>query len=214
MSLELFSQILAGLALVFTILAFGRRLRSFNALTRPVDRSSPRGSPQVGVLYAFTLGMAPWAKESTRRHWMAYTRGVAFHLAIFLGLALFLASPWLGLFPGQWRAGLALATGLGTLFGLAGFAARFAERNLRALSTPDDYFAVLLVSLFLAAATAALLNLTLLPVFYFVSALILVYMPLGKIRHCIYYAYSRLFFGKFVGRRAVLPHSQQGEVIR
>lgn len=214
MSLEFFSLILTGMALVFTLLSFGWRLRNFNALSRPVDHSSPKGDPLAGVLYAFTLGMAPWAKESTRRHWMAYMRGVAFHLAIFLGLALLLAGPWMGSFPGGWRTGLALVTGLGTLLGLAGFVARLVERNLRALSTPDDYFAVLLVSLFLAAATAALLNLALLPIFYFVSAVMLVYAPLGKIRHCIYYAYSRLFFGKFVGRRAVLPHVQQGRAIQ
>jgi hypothetical protein len=64
---------------------------------------------------------------------------------------------------------------------------------------------VLLVSLFLATATSALLAPALRPVFYLVSALMLVYAPLGKIRHCLYYAYSRLFFGKFFGRRAVLP---------
>jgi hypothetical protein len=189
-------------------------LRVFNALARPGDRSTPKGDPATGVRYAFTWGMAPWAKESTRRHWLAYLRGIAFHLAIFLGLALFVGSPWLSLLPREWRLALATATGLGAVFGLAGFVARFVERNLRALSTLDDYFAVLLVSLFLAAASAALINLALLPVFYFVSAAMLVYAPLGKIRHCIYYAYSRLFFGKFVGRRAVLPHEQQTKVSR
>jgi nitrate reductase gamma subunit len=214
MSLELFSQILAGLAIAFTMLAFGWRLRVFNALARPVDRSRPKGDPGAGVRYAFTLGMVPWAKESTRRHWVTYLRGIVFHLAILLGLALFLGGPWLTRLPAAWRAGIATATGLGSLFGLAGFAARFVEPNLKALSTPDDYFAVLLVSLFLGAATAALLDLTLRPALYLVGVVMLVYAPLGKIRHCLYYAYARLFFGKFVGRRAVLPHEQQMKVLR
>jgi hypothetical protein len=36
----------------------------------------------------------------------------------------------------------------------------------------------------------------------------LVYIPLGKIRHCLYFFFSRTFFGKFFGRRAVFPHPQ------
>ena len=206
MTLTLFTQLLAALSIIFTVLAFARRLRLFNALARPVDRSEPKGSPQAGGVYALTFGMAPWAKESTRRHWAAYLRGIGFHAATFLGLAILLLSPWLESIPEALRLGLAAATAVGALLGFAGFAARFVERNLKSLSTPDDYFAVLLVSLFLAATTAATLNLALLPAFYLLSAVMLVYTPLGKIRHCIYYAYSRIFFGDSVGRRAILPH--------
>ena len=85
----------------------------------------------------------------------------------------------------------------------------FIERNLKALSTPDEYFAVLLVSLFLATAALWLINPAAQVYFYVISAVMLVYAPFSKICHCIYFAYVRLFFGKFVGSRAVLPHNQQ-----
>ncbi len=209
MSTDTLWQVLAGLALAFSVLAFARRLRAFNVLPRPVDRSMAKGSPRTGVLYAFMWGMMPWAKESTRRHFIAYTRGVGFHLGIFLGLGVLIASPWLEPIGTEWRVALAIATGAGALLGFAGFAARLVERNLGALSTRDDYFAVFIVSLFLAAASLWLIDPAAAPVLYGVSAIMLVYAPLGKIRHCIYYAYSRLFFGRFVGRRAVLPHHQQ-----
>jgi hypothetical protein len=207
------TQLLAVLAALFCITLFTVRLRAFVRLAVPKDRSQPRGNPNAGVAYALSLGMLPWAKESTRRHALAYLRGVGFHLAVFLVLGLFLLSPWLGLFPVPLRLGLAALCGLGSLLALLGFVSRFIEKSLKALSTPDDYFAVLLVSLFLACAAALLLNLGLLPFFYLVSALLFVYMPLGKIRHCIYFVFSRLFFGRFFGRRAVLPHSQQGKVV-
>ncbi len=200
------TQPLAAFALVFSLSVFAYRLRRFNALGRPVNRTTPKADPRRGVLYAFTLGMAPWAKESTRRRPVVYLRGIAFHAAIFLGLGLFLLSPWLGAFSLPLRYALAAGAGLGALLGLAGFAARRMEPDLKALSTPDDYFAVLLVSAFLGALAAALIDLARLPLFYAVSALMFVYAPLGKIRHCLYYAYSRLFFGKWVGRRGVLPH--------
>jgi hypothetical protein len=206
----LFFKILAAGALVFSILAFAGRLQAFTSLSRPVDRAVPKGSPRAGLVYAFTLGMAPWAKESTRLHRVAYLRGVAFHLGIFLGLGILLASPWLGRLPAAWRSLLGIGAALGAALGLAGFAARLFERNLKALSSLDDYAAVLVVSLFLACASLSLFLPAALPLFYLASSVLLVYAPFSKIRHCLYYASSRMFFGKFVGSRAILPHSQQG----
>ena len=102
-----------------------------------------------------------------------------------------------------------MGAGAGAVLGLIGFAMRLIEHNLKAVSTKDDLMAVLLVSLFLAVASLWLLVPGVLPAFYLVSAAMLVYAPFSKIRHCIYFAYSRLFYGKFIGTRAVLPHSQQ-----
>jgi len=209
MNINLFTGMLAGFALFFTVAAFSWRLRIYNRLTRPVDRAKPRGSVKAGMLYAYTTGMAPWAKESTRLHMLAYLRGVAFHLGIFLGLGLLLISPWVHLFPAVLRILIAAGAAAGTVFGLIGFAMRLIEHNLKAVSTKDDLFSVLLVSLFLAAATLWLLVPVTLPLFYMISVVMLVYAPFSKIRHCIYFAYSRLFYGKFIGSRAVLPHSQQ-----
>jgi nitrate reductase gamma subunit len=212
MTFLLLTQILAACAALFCIALFTVRLRTFVRLALPVDRSLLKGNPNSGVAYALSAGMLPWAKESTRRHALAYLRGVGFHLTVFLVLALFVFSPWLGLVPPSIRLVLALICAFGSLMALLGFIARFIEKSLKALSTPDDYFAVLLVSLFLGCAAAMLLNPAILPPFYLTSALLFVYMPLGKIRHCIYFVFSRLFFGRFFGRRAVLPHSQQGKV--
>jgi nitrate reductase gamma subunit len=211
MTLLLFTQILAVMAAVFCIAAFAVRMRTFLRLPVPKDRSQPRGDPGAGVAYALTLGMMPWAKESTRRHALAYLRGVGFHLMVFLAFGLFLASPWLGVFPAWLRLGLAILCGIGSLLALMGFVSRIVEKSLKSLSMPDDYFAILVVSLFLASSAGMLLQSTLLPFFYLASALVFIYMPLGKIRHCIYFVFSRLFFGRFFGRRGVLPHSQQRE---
>ncbi len=207
--LDLILQIVAGVALIFSIAAFAWRLRVFNGLPRPKDRSLPKGSPNHGILYAFTLGMAPWAKESTRLHRTAYLRGIAFHLGIFLTLAILVASPWIPALPASWRFVLAAGCGLGAIFGLAGFVFRLVEGTLKKISTPDDYAAVLLVSLFMATAALWLVVPAAAPLFYLTSVLMLVYAPLSKIRHCLYFAFSRLFFGTYFGKHAVLPHSQQ-----
>jgi hypothetical protein len=209
MTLYGISQIIAAAALIFCLAVYSWRLRQLNKLTVPADRSPSRGDTRQGILYAYTLGMAPWSKESTRRHWVSYLRGVAFHLGIFLGLAILVLSPWIPRLPGWVQLTLAVLAALGAVFGLIGFAARFIDANLKSLSTPDDFFAVLIVSLFLAAAAVGLATPVLQPIFFFIAAIMLIYAPFSKIRHCIYFAYSRLFFGRFTGRRAVLPHSQQ-----
>jgi len=158
-------------------------------------------SPGLGVLYAFTLGMAPWAKESVRIHWLAYSRGILFHICIFIGIAWIIASPWSLYLPMAVRLALAGVLGAGSLIGISGFWVRLHDSGLRFISTPDDYFALGLVSLFLAmgAVSAAFYNL--LPYFWILTGIIMAYVPYGKLRHFIYFFYARFFLGSVFGRR-------------
>ncbi|HEX9074878.1 MAG TPA: hypothetical protein VF932_03830 [Anaerolineae bacterium] len=204
MTLEILTGVLALLALVFSVATFGSRWAQMQRLPFATDRSRPKDSATRGILYAFSLGMMPWAKESTRLHMVAYLRGIAFHVGIFAGLAALLVSPWFGNIPQIILTLFAVVTGLGALMGIAGGLMRVMEHNLSAISTPDDHAAVWLVSLFLVAMTAALLSPAFVPVMYLVSAVMLVYAPLGKIRHCIYFYFGRLFYGLHIGRRGIV----------
>lgn len=194
-----------GLGLVGILL----RLREIMQRPFKKDYSRARGSDWRGILYAFTLGMAPWEKESTRQHWLAYLRGIFFHIGVFAAFGVLLVSPWLERLPLPliW-GGLAL-TAAGALFGFAGMPMRWMGENERALSLPDDYFSVFLTSLFIALACGVLLWPGLLPVFYLVTALLCAYVPFGKIRHCVYFFYSKFFFGKNFGHRGVLGPDNQ-----
>ena len=148
--------------------------------------------------------MAPWAKESTRRHPIAYLRGIAFHLGIFAALVALLTSPWWDIVPAFMRIGLAIISGFGAMMGVAGVGMRLSEENLRALSTADDHASVWAATIFSAATCFALLSPLWLPVMYVTAGAMMIYAPLSKIRHCIYFFFSRRFFGLFIGRRAVL----------
>ena len=198
------TRTIAAIGLGLCLLGIAARLRSI--MNRPFksDLSRPRGDVRRGVLYAFTLGMAPWEKESTRRHWVAYFRGIFFHLGVFMAFGVLFASPWLDLIPRPliWLA--ALVTAVGAVTGFAGVVMRLADENERALSLPDDYFAVFLTSLFVTLSFSSLLAPPALPVFYLVAAVMLVYIPFSKIRHCVYFFYSKFFFGLSFGRRGVI----------
>jgi nitrate reductase gamma subunit len=175
------------------------QLRRYQAEKAPM-----KGSPAQGVLWAFSLGLAPWAKESARIHWVAYLRGVIVHLAIFIGAAYLIATPWLALMPGPLRIALASLFGIGAVLGLAGFWMRRADPGLRLLSTPDDYFSLGLVTLFLAAASASAVSEVLLPSFWVIAGATLAYAPFGKIKHFMYFFYERVFVGLFFGHRGTL----------
>src|SRR3989304_1524606 len=147
--------------------------RRWGATMRPplsLDRSPAKGDPRSGVLYAFSLGMMPWAKESTRRHLLAYLRGIGFHVGIFAGLLALLVSPFWSWLPQAVLLAFAALTALGAAFGLAGVGMRWAGRNLRPLSTPDDHASVLLVTAFLAATSAALSHPAWMPAMYLSGA--------------------------------------------
>jgi hypothetical protein len=198
------TRIIAIVGLALGLLGIIWRLKDI--MNRPFkeDLARERGSSGQGILFAFTLGMAPWEKESTRIHWIAYLRGIFFHVGIFIAFGVLLASPWLELLP-DWLVWIGAAvTGFGALLGFAGIFMRLAGSNERVLSLPDDYVSVFLTSLYIALAFTTLLWPALLPVFYVVTGLMGAYIPISKIRHCVYFFYSKFFFGKGFGHRGVI----------
>ena len=175
-------------------------------LARPLrpERARPAGSPAAGVRYAFTTGMMPWAKESTRLHLLAYLRGIVFHIGIGAGVLGLVLGLWAPALPAVYRLLLFAALAAGGLAGWGGLAARVLEPGLRALSKPDDFISVALVSLFLSAGAVAWWDARWMGVFLLLGAATLAAIPFTKIRHCFFYFFSRYFFGLFYGRRGVL----------
>jgi len=189
---------------------FGIYLRYAETKRRllPTDKSPTKGNISHGIMYAFTTGMMPWVKESTRIHMIAYLRGIGFHIGIFTAIGAVILSPLWGFIPAWVRLLLGIVLGIGAILGAAGGVMRIAEHNLRGLSLPDDHFAVWLTTLFIAVAGLGVLNEAFVIPMYIVAAITFTYVPLGKIRHCLYFFFSRTFFGKFFGRRAVFPHPE------
>ncbi len=191
-------------AFAVTVAGLGRHIALVFARPYRPERAAPVGSPAGGVLYAFTWGMMPWAKESTRRHLVAYLRGIVFHAGIATAFLALVLSPWQGTLAPLLRWGLVMLMGIGALAGVGGLIARIAEARLRRLSTPDDFFSVGLVSVFVGAGAAAWADPRWQALFYLLAAVTLIAVPFSKIRHCFYFFFSRYFFGVGFGRRGVI----------
>jgi len=149
--------------------------------------------------------MLPWKKESARLHPAVYILGVAYHGGTFLGffwlVVLFVRA---GLPPVTASVSVALLA-LTALAGLILLARRALNPNLRHFSSPDDYFSNILVTGFQALAAGVLAKAVPTGPLFVYAGLLLVYIPVGKLRHALYFGLARYYLGLFYGRRGVWP---------
>jgi nitrate reductase gamma subunit len=166
----------------------------------------PRGSSFSGIMYAFGLGMLPWEKESAAKHILTYIGGILYHLGILMAMLL-LATVLLGVSlsaPFLQTARIVLV--MGVVSGVALLIKRILKEQMRSLSSGDDYLANSLVDLLLLSALTATFTETMMLPFLAIAIIIFIYIPFGKLRHCVFFFYSRILFGDFFGKRGVLPH--------
>ncbi|RPI27468.1 MAG: hypothetical protein EHM61_08415 [Acidobacteria bacterium] len=159
-----------------------------------------------GVQYAFGRGMLPQEKESAGKHRLTLAAGILYHSGIFAALShlgyLLLGAP----VPAVLSQPSQILFGISACCGLALLIKRALTPQLRAISCPDDYAANVVVDAFLLLSLLAARDRAWLDWLLIVSLIFFVYLPIGKIRHCLFFFYSRILFGLFFGRRRVLPH--------
>jgi nitrate reductase gamma subunit len=164
------------------------------------------------VLYSWVNIAMPWAMESTRRNSFFYAQFVVFHLGVAAAIALSFIIPyapaWL---EHAWLvAALQVSMGAAFLVGASRLIRRVRNPYIRAISAPDDFFAVgLLTVWFLFAVLAAPNDATsgdgILLTYFWLTAFFLVYVPFSKISHYLYYPFTRYYLGKTLGYRGVYP---------
>jgi hypothetical protein len=172
--------------------------------------SNPKGEVWRGTVDAFVTIVAPWKMESTRKHWTRYVEFSVFHVGVFVNIALsFVLAYAPDVVSGPVRAVVLALLAASLAAGGLRLYRRAARADMRVISTPDDYIALIMVLLFLLTGILSLLGWEPGTVAYFVvAALFLVYEPFSKIRHYIYYPFARYFYGATAGRRGVAGHSQ------
>jgi len=197
--------ILAGLWCISALIAlyFGTKAYGKRQLY-----SVPAGEAAAGVRYAFLQGMAPQAKESVRMNLPSYAAGMLYHCGVFAAFGLLGAALAKGALPAlvHWAMGILALTG--ALGGLILLIKRLAMPLLRGLSCPDDYLSNALATVFALLAGLTVFVGGLDRIWLLEALLLLVYIPMGKIRHCLFFFPTRYHFGAFFGRRGVLPGSR------
>ncbi len=180
------------------------------------ERQAPTGTgsldPKGSIVYSWANVAMPWSMESTRRKWFLYVQFVAFHLGVVAAIGLSFVIPYgPGILetPGVVPV-LQIVIGAAFLVGVGRIIRRIASKYMRAISSPDDYFSLVLLTAWFAFAFLAVPNDTSggewpLLTFFLLTAFFLVYVPFSKISHYLYYPFTRYYLGKTLGRRGVYP---------
>jgi len=180
------------------------------------ERQAPTGqfhtTKAKGIVYSWMNIAMPWAMESTRTKLFFYAQFVLFHLGVIAAIGLSFIIPYA---PGLLESGilvliLQVVIGLAFLVSLLRMYRRISDKYMRALSSPDDYFSLTLLTVwFFFAVLASPNNLeqgeTVLLTYFILTAFFLIYVPFSKISHYLYYPFTRYYFGKTMGYRGVYP---------
>jgi hypothetical protein len=177
----------------------------------PIDHATAAGSTREGILYAYTNAMLPTHKSSAYHHLPSFSLGVLFHIGTFLSFALLILSffPFL---PQSLSSSTVLSYLLffilffTSVSGIILFVKRIINPNLRALSCADDFISNGLTTLFqIGACLYCMAPLHVHTVYFYniIASLLMLYMPVGKLKHVIYFFAARYQIGFFYGRRGV-----------
>ncbi len=215
-SLHFASHRLQEIALVFMATVYTTRLIWMFRFKAGKERQQKTGLPDTskkkGIVYSlFNIAM-PWAMESTRRQSLVYVQFAIFHIGITLAILLSFLIPYSPSIIAISSVSLVfqIIIGLAFLVGLTRIVRRFTKLHIRTISTPDDYFSLILITVWLLSATYAVPNNygegeTWLLMFFYLAAFFLVYVPFSKISHYLYYPFTRYFLGKTMGHRGGYP---------
>lgn len=179
---------------------------------RQIKTGLANTSKRKGIIYSLLNIMTPWAMESTRVHYVIYIQFVIFHLAVTSAILLSFLIPYVpGVLNNSWLVMLfQIIIGLAFLIGLYRIIRRFSKPVMRAISTPDDYFSLILITIWFAFAALSVPNNTdngetILITYFWLTAFFLIYVPFSKISHYLYYPFTRYYFGKTMGHRGGYP---------
>jgi nitrate reductase gamma subunit len=207
---------LQEVALGFMALVYLVRILWFLRFKAGGERQGQTGAPDTtpakGVLYSWAIIAMPWAMESTRKKFWLYGQFVIFHLGVAAAILLSFLIPYA---PGSLE-NRAVVLAFQLIMGTACAAAvmrmirRISDPYMRAISSPDDYFSLGLLTVWLFFAVLAAPNSTAwgegpLLIYFLMTAFFLMYVPFSKISHYLYYPFTRYYFGKSMGYRGVFP---------
>lgn len=204
------------IALTFMTLVYIMKIKWILSFKAGKERQAGTGSPDTtgprGAKYSLFSVFMPWTMSSTRQHPLFYLQFGLFHIGAALAIAMSVIMPY---FPELIASSVAVLVlqvffAMACLIGLGRFIRRAVSPYIRAISTPDDYFSVTLLTVWFAFACMATPNNRAetefwILGFFLLTAFFLFYVPFSKISHYIFYPFTRWYLGRTLGHRGVYP---------
>ncbi|MFH2144125.1 MAG: hypothetical protein ABIJ97_16990 [Bacteroidota bacterium] len=202
--MSVYHWIISG-SFVFFVMCFVEIMLKTLALKKYYDPSLAKGKVKPAIVFSYTKAMSPAKKESAYMHLPTYTAGMIFHLGTFFCffcLILFFVKISTPIWFSYLSAILIFSS---AVCGIGLLIKRITLAKLRSLSNPDDYFSNLLVTGFQILTACSFLDQSIYYVLFIYSSALLIYIPVGKLKHTIYFFADRVHLGKYYGKRGVWP---------
>lgn len=207
---------LQEVALVLMATVYFLRIKWFLKWPLGKERQPATGlgdtNPKKGERYSLGLIAKPWAMESTRSKPFMYTQFIVFHLGVIASISLSFIIPY---GPGLLTSSIAVSViqflvGAAFVVGVMRIFRRISNPYIRAISSPDDHFSLILLTswfafAFLAAPNDVSAGEGVMITYFLLTAFFLMYVPFSKISHYLYYPFTRTYLGRHFGRRGVFP---------
>ncbi len=201
------------MGLVYTIRLFW--LFKFNPgrdRQHPGDHGRTDNGPAMYSMFNVAM---PWAMESTRKgkgllFWVSF---VLFHVGVVAGIFLAIFSSLMPSFFQNQTVGQAVMAILGVAFlvGVIRIMRRLGKPVMRLISTPDDYFSLCMITGWFFTGVLAQAHISghlpdpvYMVIFLAETSFFLIYVPVSKISHYLYYPFTRYYIGKTLGHRGSL----------
>jgi nitrate reductase gamma subunit len=190
-----------------------RWLLKFPAGKERQGETGPQDTNQKkGIIYSWANIAMPWAMESTRKKFFLYFQFVVFHMGVVAAIGLTFIIPfatsWLSL-PLVVKI-FQIMTGAAFIVGIMRMIRRIFYKRMQMISSPDDYFSLLLLTVWFLFTTLSVDVLHqshewVVLTYFYMTAFFLLYVPFSKISHYLYYPFTRYYFGKTMGYRGIYP---------
>ena len=198
-------RVISLIAFLICLLSLTYHLFRLIRLGLPKDYSKKIGDIKAAVTYSFVGAMNPFQKESAYLHFPTYTAGILYHIGTFVSLAIYILILFNTSLPNSFRPILIFLLAISGLSGTGILIKRISLKKLRYLSNPDDFISNLLVTIFQVSTLLLLYRGSFAPYYYMSTAILFLYLPLGKLKHSIYFFAARWHLGFFYGWRGIWP---------
>ncbi|MFC2043718.1 hypothetical protein ACFLT8_00705 [Chloroflexota bacterium] len=199
------------IALCFMFVLYLIKIYQLISLQMSWERGPKKGDSLSGILLSYSVIFMPWSMESSRKHLWRWFEFGAYHVGAFIAILNTFTTPFT---PEMMTPPVRLAFSIliipAIVAGITKLTRRISQPEIRLISTPDDYFALVSVEVFFFSAIMALLLNT--PfwrtVYFLITAGFLFYVPFSKISHYIYFLFAGAITGSRYGWRGVRPQAR------
>lgn len=198
-------QLVSLTAFLICFISLSYHLLKLIRLGLPKDYSQKIGSLKSAITYSFVGAMNPLKKESAFLHYPTYAAGIIYHIGTFISIIFyFIFLTNISLIYSFQLAVVCILIVSG-ISGLGIFIKRILLKKLRYLSNPDDYISNFLVTVFQLSTLIFLIYDSFAPYYFICAGLLFLYLPLGKLKHSLYFFAARFHLGYFYGWRGIWP---------